>query len=98
MAIDQRTIVVPHNFQYQYHMEPSTYFVNLLVQKKGRYPVIWRTLQKTAVIAWSIGPDRTYIHGRLEIYDGSNGLRSRGEIVRFVSGDDPPSMATTVRQ
>ena len=86
------------NFQWQYHIEPSTYFLNMLSQKRRRYTRIWSELQSTAVVAWSLGPDRAYIHGRMEIWESSNGLRSRGEVVRLISGHNPPSMATTIRQ
>lgn len=98
VGLEPEDVPVVNNFQWQYHMEPSTYFLNMLSQKRRRYTEVWSTLQNTAVVAWSLGPDRNYVHGRMEIYESSNGLRSRGEIVRWIAGNDPPSMATTVRQ
>ena len=73
------------NFQNQYHMEPSSYFREGF--NREDYPAFCNELQNSGFVAWSLGPDRDLTGSQL--YRGSNGLRSIGDLLRPIAGDLP---------
>ncbi len=75
------------NFQHQYHMEPADYFYWKHGVRPGECPIFYNELQSSSFVAWSLGPDRDLNSDQR--YQGSNGLRSTGDILRAIPGELP---------
>lgn len=78
---------VINNFQHQYHMEPANYFLGQWGVRPEFYPAFYAELKNSAFVAWSLGPDQDLNSDQL--YMGSNGLRSKGDILRAIAGELP---------
>ena len=84
---------VVRNTRNQYHMEPvglpGTGLVLTWFQAtRDRYPHFYAELQNSAYGVQSFGPSRNF-EGN-ELYDSSNGIRSRGDLYTLVPGNFDP--------
>lgn len=82
-ASDEPTVV---NTQNQYHMEPASLPISWFNSTKARYPQFYQQLQQSEYTVLSYGPDRRWQSN--ELYDSSNGMTSKGDLFKPVSGKD----------
>ena len=72
------------NTQWQYHMEPASLPLSWFSSTRTRYPVFFENLKKCQYTVLSFGPDMAWQSN--ELYDGSNGIRSKGDLFWLVNG------------
>ena len=72
------------NTQWQYHMEPAELPIGWFASNKARYPTFYENLKKCQYTVLSFGPDMAWQGS--ELYDGSNGVRSDGDLFWPVYG------------
>ncbi len=72
------------NTQNQYHMEPAELPYQWFSSTKQRYPQFYEELKKCTYTVLSFGPDRAW--QGTELYDGSNGINSAGDLFLPVYG------------
>ncbi len=73
------------NTMYQYHMEPvGPWVLQWFLPNRDRYRSFVNEAEGSAYGVQSFGPNRRF--DRSELYNSSNGLRSKGDMYRLVSG------------
>ncbi|HOJ61104.1 MAG TPA: prepilin-type N-terminal cleavage/methylation domain-containing protein [bacterium] len=72
------------NTRNQYHMEPAALPLSWFASTKNRYPRFYQELQFCQYTVLSYGPDRKWQSN--ELYDGTNGTVSLGDLFMPVYG------------